>query len=251
VYYTVEHGSALFVVRDTNKATSSSTAHTTDPQLLDLAATLAASSHPFKFLFYHRPFYYCGAGGLTTTPAALPYLDLAARHDVDVVFNGHSHVYSRTCRMNASHACTGSLDGTVQIEVGTVGASDARLRALNTATQTRSGYDSTGTYRTYSYACQVGNGYEATLGAHAPSSTSSSRAAARPCAPTPWATRPRSTAWSSITARRSSTGSEPRRDPARHRSAMKLRVHGGRGGACRGRRARPGDVRQALGHRGR
>gem|GEM_PF-5189744 len=164
VYYTVEHGSALFVVRDTNKATSSSTAHTTDPQLLDLAATLAASSHPFKFLFYHRPFYYCGAGGLTTTPAALPYLDLAARHDVDVVFNGHSHVYSRTCRMNASHACTGSLDGTVQIEVGTVGASDARLRALNTATQTRSGYDSTGTYRTYSYACQVGNGYEATLG---------------------------------------------------------------------------------------
>jgi len=52
----------------------------------------------------------------------------------------------------------------VQIEVGTVGASDTRLRALNTATQTRTGYDSTGTYRTYSFACQVGNAYEATLG---------------------------------------------------------------------------------------
>jgi predicted phosphodiesterase len=154
VYYSFSYENALFIGRDTNTATSSATAHRDDDQIAGLSTLLGTPSQ-FKFMFYHQPFYYCTSGGVPSSPQALPFLDLAAQNNVDVVFNGHSHVYTRTCRMTADHACTGTSTGTVQVELGTVGASDSRLRALNTAAQTRTAYDASGTSQTHGYTCVV------------------------------------------------------------------------------------------------
>ena len=164
VYYSFSHENALFVGLDTNKATNSSTSYTNDPQITLARDALSSSSSPFKFVFYHMPAFYCGNGGMGANGASLAFVDLAVQNNVDAIFNGHSHVYSRTCRMTKNHVCTGTTSGTVQVEVGTVGATEARLRALKTTAQSVTGYDANGVSSTTNYACNTAGGYAATLG---------------------------------------------------------------------------------------
>jgi len=159
VYFSFSYGDALFVVRDTNTATN---AATPNAQVTDLQAVLAQSDRTFKFVFEHKPAYYCGQGGMGQNPASLALLDAAVAKNVDIVFNGHSHVYARTCRMTTNHACTGNATGTVQLEVGTIGSSTTRT--LNTAAQTLSAYDASGTARSYGYTCSTSKGYDKLLG---------------------------------------------------------------------------------------
>ncbi|HEY5959611.1 MAG TPA: metallophosphoesterase, partial [Polyangiaceae bacterium] len=165
VYFNFTHENALLVGLDTNRATNSSTSYVNDPQIQMLRSMLSGSTSPFKFMFYHMPAFYCSSSGGGPTPAALAFVDLAAQYNVDTIFNGHSHVYTRTCRMTKSHTCTGTASGTVQVEVGSVGTADARLRALRTTAQSVTGYDASGVSSTISYACSAAGGYVTTLDA--------------------------------------------------------------------------------------
>lgn len=159
IYFAFDYGNALFVIRDTNRAMNSSTR---DPQAQDLFDTLSQSTQTFKFVFYHKPAYYCGYGGEGRNAASLALLDAAARNNADIVFNGHSHVYSRTCRMTANHACTGSTAGAVQLEVGSIGTSSTR--SLRTPAQTLVAYDYDGQLRSYGYTCSTATAYDKVLG---------------------------------------------------------------------------------------
>jgi hypothetical protein len=159
ISFSAVYGNALFVVRDTNTATNTSTR---DPQVTDLQSVLAQSTATFKFVFHHKPVYYCGYGGEGMNKASLALLDAAASANADVVFTGHSHVYSRTCRMAASHVCTGNSSGSVQLEIGSVGTSSPR--ALKTSAQTLTAYDASGISRSYAYTCSTTKGYDKLLG---------------------------------------------------------------------------------------
>lgn len=164
VYFNFTYENAVFVGLDTNKATNTSTSYLNDPQIQMLRSTLSGSTSLFKFMFYHMPAFYCSSSGGGATAASVAFVDLAAQYNVDTIFNGHSHVYTRTCRMTKSHTCTGTSSGTVQVEVGTVGATDARLRSLRTSAQSVTGYDASGVSSTASYTCSSAGGYAATLG---------------------------------------------------------------------------------------
>jgi len=159
IYFSFTYGNALFVIRDTNTATNASTP---GPQVTELQSLLGQSPETFKFVFHHKPAYYCGNGGLGMNKASLALLDAAALANADVVFTGHSHVYSRTCRMAASHVCSGNNTGTVQLEIGSVGTSTTRT--LKTSLQTLTAYDASGVSRSYSYTCSTAKGYDKLLG---------------------------------------------------------------------------------------
>lgn len=164
VYHSCTYENALFVGLDTNKATNTSTSFSSDPQIDLLRTALANSTAPFKFVFYHMPAFYCGSGGLGANASSVAFVDLAAQNNVDAIFNGHSHVYSRTCRMTKGHVCTGTTAGTVQVEVGTVGATSARLRSLKTTAQSVTGYDASGVSGPISYTCSAAGGYQSLVG---------------------------------------------------------------------------------------
>lgn len=147
VYYSTTYQNVLFVGQDSEHV-SGTTSSYMDAQTTQLASTLAGSSAQFKFVFFHRPVYSCNSTH-SGFGAALPWLDLAETHDVDVVFTGHSHVYTRTCRMKRAQ-CTTDGSGTVHVETGTVGGSK---RSVNVSTATVSGTDASGAPRSDTYEC--------------------------------------------------------------------------------------------------
>jgi len=147
VYYSVSYKNTLFVVRDSDHVSGTATSYA-DAQTQDLASVLGGSTAQFKFLFYHQPTYSCSTYH-EGNAALLPWLDLAERNNVDVVFNGHTHVYTRRCRAKGA-TCTNDNTGTVQVETGTVGG---MLRELDVPGATVTGTDSTGTTRADTYSC--------------------------------------------------------------------------------------------------
>lgn len=159
VYFSTTYQNVLFVVRDTNTATNVTPA---GAQVTDLKAVLSQSSATFKFVFQHKPAYYCGNGGEGPNKPSLALLDAAANANADVVFTGHSHVYTRTCRMWASHVCTNNGSGTVQVEVGSVGTTSPR--AIKSTVQTLAAFDASGVPRSYAYQCSPTTGYDKLLG---------------------------------------------------------------------------------------
>ena len=70
---------------------------TTSPQYLWLANDLATHNTPLKFAFFHYPLYTDGGEPSDTyLQGAAPQLEgLLASNGVDMVFNGHAHIYER------------------------------------------------------------------------------------------------------------------------------------------------------------
>ncbi|MBN1608499.1 MAG: metallophosphoesterase, partial [Polyangiaceae bacterium] len=146
IYYTVTYENVLFAMLDSEHAAGLQTAA--------LRQALNGSTAQFRFVFYHRPVYSCtsihaGNG------SALPWLHLAELKNVDAVFSGHTHVYTRRCRakkdaITGSIVCTSDGSGTVHVEVGAVGGGP---RALVSGNRTVSGVDSDGKPRTDTYNC--------------------------------------------------------------------------------------------------
>jgi hypothetical protein len=143
IYYSVTYGDTLFVVLDTELASSVSAQSTA------LYNALSTSSTEFKFVFFHEPVYPCG-GGKTPFAAGLPWIDLAEQYDVDAVFVGHTHVYSRSCRMIGAR-CTGDGSGTIQVEVGSVSGDTRSVDHLTDTAVT--GTDDSSASRTDTYNC--------------------------------------------------------------------------------------------------
>lgn len=147
IYFTTEYANVLFAAVDSNAASGPSTSWS-DPQTVALGEALRNSSAQFKFLFFHKPVYSCN-----TTHAGyasgLPWIDLAERYGVDIVFSGHTHVYTRTCELNRG-TCVADGSGTIQVELGSASGTP---RSVNVANASVSGTDSTGAARTDNYNC--------------------------------------------------------------------------------------------------
>jgi predicted phosphodiesterase len=100
-YYRFTQGNADFFSLDTNKKVGPGT-----EQFKWLDAELAKSTAKWKFVFHHHPVYtsddddygntWKGAKSLQGDRNARQLAQLYEKHGVDMVFNGHIHVYERT-----------------------------------------------------------------------------------------------------------------------------------------------------------
>ncbi len=101
VYFSVTYGNALFIVLDSQ--------NDSDAETVWLEQTLASAGPEieWKFVFYHHPVFPCNykspwSGGVEWTK-------LFEKHGVDLVFNGHAHVYERSCPMVGGQCQTGGV----------------------------------------------------------------------------------------------------------------------------------------------
>ncbi len=85
-----------------------------------LEEDLARSVGDWTFLFHHRPPYCSHDGGNTTVRDA--WGPLVDDYHVDVVFNGHWHLYERTVPIRDGQEALSSADGTTYVITGGAGA---------------------------------------------------------------------------------------------------------------------------------
>lgn len=100
-YYTFHYNNAQFFVIDTNKSPQPG-----DEQYLWLEQELAASSATWKICYHHHPCYTSDSDDYGNTfktgvskltdPKAAHLIPLYEKHNVDIVMNGHIHLYERT-----------------------------------------------------------------------------------------------------------------------------------------------------------
>lgn len=100
-YYRYRYGNADFFSLDTNKPVGP-----TSEQYRWLDAQLAKSDARWKFVYHHHPAYssdeddygntWKGVRSKEGDPNVRQLVGLYEKHNVDVVFNGHIHVYERT-----------------------------------------------------------------------------------------------------------------------------------------------------------
>ena len=85
-----------------------------------LAADLAATDQPWRFAAHHRPAYCSHDGGNSTVRDAwTPTYDA---YDVNVVFNGHWHLYERSVPITGDQEVDSPADGTTYVVAGGAGA---------------------------------------------------------------------------------------------------------------------------------
>lgn len=111
-YYSFDHGDAHFTVLF-QPFLFQYELKVDDPQHRWLAADLAATKKPWKFLLFHHPMLTSALHRLDdyNTNGILDYADvknailpLASKYGVQVVFTGHDHVYERFSPTNGVHA---------------------------------------------------------------------------------------------------------------------------------------------------
>ncbi len=154
IYYSVKFANAIFILLDTE--------HISTVQNGWLQTTLEsaeAQAAQLKFVFFHEPVYSCGSRH-GPFKGALPWVDLAEQHNVNVIFGSHTHVYTRTCPKLGGN-CTPDDTGIIFVETGAVGGDP---RALNETTQTVTGQDAAGNPRSDTYNCTVGQDLRASHG---------------------------------------------------------------------------------------
>ncbi|MCH8332517.1 metallophosphoesterase family protein [Candidatus Sumerlaeota bacterium] len=86
-FYSFDYGNAHFVAINSIHETPSRMAEF-------LEEDLAKSDARWKFVYYHYPTF--NAGGHRSRWGRTQLPEIYARHHVDIVFNGHSHLYERT-----------------------------------------------------------------------------------------------------------------------------------------------------------
>jgi hypothetical protein len=154
IYYSLTYANAFFVMLDSE--------HVSPEQTRWLESALGsteAQNAQLKFMFLHEPVYSCishhGPRG-----DELPWVDLAERYGVDVVFTSHTHMYTRSCPRKGG-PCASDGAGVVFVETGSTGAP---ARGGDITTWTVDGTDATGNPRSDSYNCVVGEDLEAAGG---------------------------------------------------------------------------------------
>ncbi len=152
IYYSLTYANTLFIMLDSEHVSSAQTSWS-DDQTKWLASVLAspdAQNAQLKFIFFHEPVYACSV--YDGFAAGLPWVDLAEKNKVSVIFGSHTHVYTRTCPKIGGQ-CTSDGTGVVFVETGAVGGA---LRPIAATTAPVVGTDSAGNARTDTYNCSVG-----------------------------------------------------------------------------------------------
>ncbi len=102
-WYSFDFGNAHFTVLDTETKFGPGSA-----QYAWLEQDLASARQEWKFVMFHRPVCSSGAHGGQENPALGQYLaPLFEKYDVDVVFNGHDHIYERSYRNGVYYIVAG------------------------------------------------------------------------------------------------------------------------------------------------
>ena len=111
-YYSFDFGNAHVVVLDSNDDTSPGS-----PQYAFLDHDLEASTARWRFVAFHHAIYSTGkkhGSALQVRANLVPVFD---RRHVDLVFNGHNHIYERTKPLRAD-AVVGPGEGTTYVTTG-------------------------------------------------------------------------------------------------------------------------------------
>jgi hypothetical protein len=162
IYYSLTYANTLFVMLDSEHVSSAQTSWS-DDQTKWFASVLAspdAQKAQLKFVFFHEPVYACSV--YDGFAAGLPWVDLAEKNKVSVIFGSHTHVYTRTCPKIGGQ-CTSDGTGVVFVETGAIGGA---LRPIAATTAPVVGTDAAGNARTDTYNCSVGQDMLATRELH-------------------------------------------------------------------------------------
>ncbi len=128
-YYSFKYGNAEFFVLDTNKSVDATT-----EQYKWIEKALAASDAKWKICYHHHPLYTSDSDdygdtfkGSTThgAPRHKLLIELYEKNNVDIVMNGHIHLYERTYPVRA-----GKVDRKKGITYITSGGGGGRLEAF-------------------------------------------------------------------------------------------------------------------------
>ncbi len=130
-YYSFDWGPVHFVSLDSNCRSFTLTDCTTALQKAWLAQDLAATSRPWKVVFFHHPPWSSGEH-LSSTAMRRDYAPLFEQYGVDLVLTGHDHNYERTRPMKGDAVAPAGTRGVPYIVVGSGGAT---LRAFGIASQ--------------------------------------------------------------------------------------------------------------------
>ena len=102
MYYAVVHGKTLFIVLDS--------VHNVEGQAQWLEFMLPEAEQQgirWKVAIFHYPVYPCD--NKSPFSRGLLWVELFEKYGVDVVFNGHSHLYERTCPMRNGMCADGGV----------------------------------------------------------------------------------------------------------------------------------------------
>ncbi len=100
-WYSFDNGPVHFIGLDSNKQNRYRLA-----QYLWLLHDLRTHNEPFTIVFFHHPVYSSGEHGNTTILQKI-WAPLFERYGVDIVFNGHDHIYERSIVNNVTYIVTG------------------------------------------------------------------------------------------------------------------------------------------------
>jgi hypothetical protein len=132
VWFSVTYKSALFILLDSEHSTSAQT--TWLKQVLANAA--ADPTIKWKFAFYHAPVYPCNSK--SPFSSGIPWVREFEQYKVDMVFNGHAHVYERTCQMVGGKCQQG---GVIYVTAGGGGAGTKDVDPTKTDNAGSDSYD--------------------------------------------------------------------------------------------------------------
>ncbi len=121
-WYHFDYGNARFIALTTEKSM-------TGAQKEWLESCLASSTATWNFVFYHRPMYSSGGHGVSQQVIDA-WGDVLDRYHVDMVFNGHDHLYERCHPMFDNWVAESPETGTIHIVTGGAGAPLGSLVAL-------------------------------------------------------------------------------------------------------------------------
>ncbi len=102
-YYTFKKGNVRFFALDSN--------YMDRQQLAWLERELEASGSDWKICFFHHPLYSSGKAHGSTTELRLLLEPIFVKHGVQVVFQGHEHVYERIKPQKGIHYFTEGASG--------------------------------------------------------------------------------------------------------------------------------------------
>ena len=113
-WYSFDYGNAHFIALTTEYSM-------TGEQLEWLEEDLASTDAMWKFVFYHKPMYSSGSHGPTIS-VQNAWRDIFDKYHIDMVFNGHDHIYERSYPLFAGEVVNSSDEGTIHIVTGGAGA---------------------------------------------------------------------------------------------------------------------------------
>jgi len=93
-FYSFDYGPVHFVALDTEHAFIDTARR--QAQLAWLDADLAATTQPWKVVYFHRPPYSSGSEHGSSTDVRQAFAPIFERRGVDLVLNGHDHDYERS-----------------------------------------------------------------------------------------------------------------------------------------------------------